>query len=230
MANPLQKGKNAMGTGTQFHPQTAKFAATVLQNLPQLSGPEMQYWVEHSKELQIRLQQAFTSNRDTAAATLGFLRRLGTIQLPERTNVFDPQQFFQVRQGLFVWDAFRERIVAAAWSTLLLPATEIASFDLVTRANDEAIQSELPDGHVFEDAGEFCACLAGMLECQKQGDAAGDLITTAYANIFYVRGVAGEVFAVNVYWDKGYREWLVNVYPLNADPWDAGRRVFSRSC
>ncbi len=38
-----------------LHRQTAKFAATCIENLPILSGERMQYWIGNSKKIQTRL-------------------------------------------------------------------------------------------------------------------------------------------------------------------------------
>lgn len=157
------------------------------------------------------------------------LRRASTAALPERTSVFDPDKFFQTQTGRYIWDYFRDRVVAAAKPVESLPAAEIASFDLVKNATDMQIQGELPEGHVFEDTSVFCAYLATMIE-RQEGGAAGDLLANGYANIFYVCGVAGEVFAVRAYWYAVRREWFVHAYFLGARQWRAGPRVFSRNC
>lgn len=57
MANPQQKGKNAMTT--QYHSQTAKFLATVAQNMPAVPASRMQYWIEHPEEVQKALARVF---------------------------------------------------------------------------------------------------------------------------------------------------------------------------
>lgn len=156
------------------------------------------------------------------------LRRAGTVILPKRTS-FDPQKFWQTRSGLYVWKEFHSCVAAAAKPVTSLPAREIASFDLIEYATNGQIWCELPQGYLFEDASEFSAHLAGMIE-RQEGGSDGDLITTGYMNIFYVRGVARRVFSVCVSWSTGSRRWGVSAYDLGDYPWHAGGRTFSRAC
>jgi hypothetical protein len=156
------------------------------------------------------------------------LGQAGTVQFPECTDAFDPRAFYQTRSGLYVWDEFCQRVVATAKPVASLPAMEGAYFDLIKDANDAAIRRELPAEHVFEDASEFCARLAGLLKRQA-GGVEGDLVANGYANIFCVRGVTGGVFAVSVYWFFDGRGWGVSAYQLVGGGWSAGCRAFSRN-
>ena len=162
--------------------------------------------------------------------TQKFLDEAKLVAVPDRSSTFDPHAFFQTREGcLYVWESYTNRILAAAKKTEALPAMEITSFDLIKNANDGEIRGELLKDHVFEDASEFCALLAGMIERQPNGKD-GDLLNTGYVNIFYVRGVRGGVFTVSVYWSADRRGWGVSAGPLGGDRWFAGYRVFSRNC
>ena len=109
-----------------------------------------------------------------------------------------------------------------------MPTRKAASFQLAQSANDAEIRAELPDGHVFEDASEFCASLAYLIECQPNGED-GDLLNNGYATICYVRGVNGAVFAADVYRSDFNRWWSVSAIPPDDDLWDARDRVLSRA-
>ncbi|MEK7650128.1 MAG: hypothetical protein AAB367_04210 [Patescibacteria group bacterium] len=157
------------------------------------------------------------------------LARVGEITLPARPDAFDPAAFYKTRESLYVWDGFRDRILPAARPVESLPAIKAISFDLAKPANDAEIRRELPEHHVFENAFAFSAYLAGMILRQPKGRA-GALLANGYANIFYVRGVNAEVFAVSVRWNSDGGEWCVRAYPRLDRRWVAGYRVFSSNC
>lgn len=154
-----------------------------------------------------------------------FLRPAGEITLPATQGV-DPNQYFQTRKGLYVWQEFSERIVSVATQTELSEIT-LQAFNLVKSANDTEIRSELPEDHVF-GAEELCGYLPELLARQPNGEE-DDLLTNSYANIFYVRGKSGAVFAVNVGWRSFFRSWDVGAFRLGDVRWDEGNRVVSRA-
>ena len=155
------------------------------------------------------------------------LRLYGKVDLPARPDHFDPQAFFKTGRGLYVWDDFVNRILSVARPTETLPQTTFESWSLLKNATDAQIRSELPADHIFEDASTFCAYLASMIG--QPGGAEGSLLNNGYANIFYVRGVAVEVFAVDVRWFAGARGWGVSAVSLGGRQWGAGGRAFSRT-
>ena len=66
-----------------------------------------------------------------------------------------------------------------------------------------------------------------LMEKQKNGED-GVLLNNGYANIFYIKDVAGVLHSVSVRWDGG--GWYVDAISV-VDPfrWFDGRRVFSRN-
>jgi len=154
------------------------------------------------------------------------LSSTSTITLPASKKRFNPDEYYQTREGLYVWEGFRNRIVPATSPIEQVPGMEIFSFDLDKSMNDAEIRAKLPKNHVFENASIFCAYLGGMIDRQPKGKE-GDLLSNGYANIFYVRGLNSELFAVNVLWDAVNREWDVNADSLDDDRWSAGIRAFS---
>ena len=157
-----------------------------------------------------------------------FLQKRDNIQFLEHKN-FNLKKFYKTRNGLYILECFIDRILSVAENIDTVPAVTGANFDLINPANDAEICSELPENHIFEDASVFCAYLAGLIEKQKGGES-GNLLNNGYANIFYVRGALGEVFAVCVRWYSGSRRWHVNAFSLASFRWSAGSRAFSSNC
>lgn len=140
-------------------------------------------------------------------------------------KLFNPAEYFRTRPGLYVWEGFTKQILSVA-APATAPNVKLREYNLPRNMTDAEIQAELGEGHVFTNASEFCATLAQMLDAQWSGEE-GDLLANGYANIFYVRGSAGEVFAVRVLWHADYREWRVHAYRLDGSRWFAGSRAFS---
>ena len=155
------------------------------------------------------------------------LRHVGAVSFPALRKNHDPREFFQNRDGLYVWNDFRNQILpVASPMKKRTPKAKISIFDLTVAMTDEEIETELGDAHIFEDTGIACAYLKEMLTRQKSGEE-GDLLVNGYANILYVRGVNSEVFAVHVHWDAASRGWHVHAFRLDDCHWCAGDRVLS---
>lgn len=137
--------------------------------------------------------------------------------------------FFKTRDGLWVSDEFRQRILAPA---LEMPETAPASvgepYDLPRNMTDAQILEKV--GHkVFENPRALLLTLARLID-EQWGGKEGNLLTNGYANLFYVRGRnekgESEVFAVDVDWDVGNGEWLVLACRLDDNAWPEGFRAF----
>ena len=85
----------------------------------------------------------------------------------------------------------------------------------------------MPQGHTYS-AGEFLYSAKRMVEVQS-GGINGRLLNNGYANIFYVVGKGGAVFAVYMRWYGGLRPWFFLCFPLFDGRWLGGRRAFSRN-
>lgn len=144
-------------------------------------------------------------------------------------KLFNPSDYFVIRPGLWVSDAFRKYILAAAKSATA-PTAKLEKYELPRYMSNAEIRAELGDGHVFEDASVFSATLAKMIDAQWDGKA-GALLNNSHTNVFYVRGRnekgESEVFAVRAYWDAVSQKWDVDAGRLDADLWFAGHRAFS---
>ena len=147
---------------------------------------------------------------------------------PAIADPVDPSEFFQTRNGLWVDLDFVRWVLLAAKKLEALPGFASRHYPLVSGANGGEIRGELPPDHVLE-ADEFCARAAEEIKRQWDNKAPGNLLNNSYANIFYVRGVGGEVFTVGVSWLSDDREWNVYAYRLDGYRWGAGNRVFPRN-
>ncbi len=158
-------------------------------------------------------------------ATTKRLRQITTVNLPANSESFTATNYFQSRDGLHVWDNFKYLILPATKPIEKTPAMEVAYSELLERSIDSQIRNELSESHVFKDATIFCSHLAGMIDSQFSGKE-GPLLTSGYANIFYVQ-VEVKVLAVDAYWNHDDRRWLVYTYEVDDYDWGVGDRVFS---
>ncbi|GEM_PF-3743236 len=141
--------------------------------------------------------------------------------------VFDPKSLTE-RKDIWLSPEFIDRILSVAEA--FQPTDDLPSpscFDVVEQANDSEIRPELPKDHVY-GASEFCYQLSKMTEAQPNG-VSGPLLNNGFANIFYVVGKGGGVFAVYVCWDDDHRQWSADCYRLGGLRWLAGYRAFSRN-
>ncbi len=140
-----------------------------------------------------------------------------------------PAQYYQTRAGLYVWDDFINRIVAAAKQVELKDTVKFPRYSLVRDASGDDIATaalKISRQTVFT-ASEFCPILAAMIEKQKSGGT-GDLLNDGRANLFLVEGVGGTVCIVSVRWGSGSARWGVHAWLLGSG-WDPGYRFFSRN-
>ncbi len=142
----------------------------------------------------------------------------------EATERHEPGTFWQTRSGLYVYDDFRTRVVAAATPTEAgATFKKLPRFKLGRNATGEELKTARPNG--IWTATDFCPWLAAKLAKQAKGED-GEFLTNGWANLFLVEGVGGEVFVVRVRWGVGL--WLVYAWPLGHG-WHDGRQFGSRN-
>ena len=136
---------------------------------------------------------------------------------------FDPHMFFTYKNDQVRMRAlhpFPSYVLRAAFPVSSGPAARLSVYELARSAYDREIVAELPQDHLVE-----LWQIAKLMRRQPQGED-GILFNNGYANIFYVNGVHGRVFAVSVRWYDD--EWRVLAWKLDEDArWGAGCRVFS---
>ena len=201
--------------------------AALEQVVPELDKDSGQLAIERGDELKADVEKATVnsfrriSKRYPIIGETRLLRPIAVVNAPARTKPFDTSEFYQNRPGLYVWDSFRERLDIE--NCELVPSAPerpyVASL-LKKDAYDRDIRRELPESHLstLED-------IAGFIEAQPEGKQ-GFLLNNGYANIFYVAGKNGEIFAVDVGWGSDDRVWFVGGWRLGGlGGWSAGYHV-----
>lgn len=153
------------------------------------------------------------------------LVRDGSFSAVTLSTQFDPGKFYQTKEGLYVWDDFKTRIVSAAEPVKAEVGFKKTTFWKFTQvATGQDLFAERPKD--VWSATDFCAWLSVKLTQQSNGQA-GELLNTGYANLFLVQGINGSVFVVDVDWYSIFRKWFVHTWSLG-DDWNAERRFVSK--
>lgn len=183
--------------------------------------------IARGDELKIAIEQATInalkqlSSRYPMLAETRLLKPVGKSTVPARTKPFNAAEFYQTGTGLFVYDTFAYHFDLSAKKTVdSAPERPYVASLLKANAYDTDIRKELPETYLstLED-------IAGLIEAQPGGKS-GLLLNNGYANIFYVEGKNGEVFAVSVNCGSGCRQWNVLDWELGeVGDWLVGRRV-----
>src|SRR3989344_7122529 len=139
------------------------------------------------------------------------------VKLTER---HDPDSFYQTRSGLWVYDGFRNMVVAKAQPTEAGTVFKLDHALLNKNMKDEQIEASLPKNHLFDES-VLCTIIAQMIAEQHKGKE-GKLLNKGYANLFYTSSCV-----VDVSWRADYRKWNVNTWERDDYEWGAGRQVFS---
>lgn len=138
------------------------------------------------------------------------LKPVAQATVPARTKPFSAAEFYQTGPGLYIWDSFRDRLDVEVRTVLeCTPARPYVASTLKADAYDKDIRKDLVDEHLstLED-------IAGLIVAQPKGKQ-GFLLNNGYANIFYVEGKEGVVFAVRVGWDSDNRLWHLRDWELD---------------
>jgi len=149
------------------------------------------------------------------------LKPVAQATVPARTKPFNAAEFYQTGTGLYIHGIFADRLDLNARQTVdSAPERPYVASLLKANAYAKDIRKELPETHLstLED-------IAGLIEAQPNGKS-GFLLNNGHANIFYVEGKNGEVFAVLVSWDSDGRYWFVCDWRLDEGGfWIAGIQV-----
>jgi hypothetical protein len=135
------------------------------------------------------------------------------------TEDHNPDEFFQTRPGLYVWNDFHSRMTIKARPSAKSTSFKVNSFKLTKDATDKQIETALPENHLFDET-TLCAVIATLVSKQPNGED-GTLLNNGYANLFYTRSCV-----VRVRWRSGSRLWRVGAWLRVDCGWGAGCRVF----
>ena len=226
MAQPITSGQDKQIV--RFVADAAESAAkSAVAQATFLDKDGAQLVIERGDALKVEIERATINalkklgSRYPVLAETTLLKPVAQATVPARTKPVSVAEFYQTGSGLYVYDTFAERLDVNARQVVdSAPERSYVASLLKANAYDKDIRKELPEDHLstLED-------IAGLIEAQPNGKS-GFLLNNGYANIFYVEGKNGEVFAVSVYWLSAYRGWLVYDWRLDeSGEWDAGCQV-----
>jgi hypothetical protein len=154
---------------------------------------------------------------------------LKVVRTPIAKAVFDSSEYFVTRPGLiYVWPEFASRILPAYPKAIPKRGLKGVDFvDLPRNMYDSEIITEYLGGE--EEARKHAFIpdqIAMAIDEQKNGES-GRMLNNGYANIFYMIGVNGVLFAVYVFWNSDDRWWYVIAFKLGeGGRWYVGNRIF----
>ena len=137
-----------------------------------------------------------------------------------------PLDFYQDRDGLWVWGDFQNRVATRA-GTIEVDTVINVDYHEITipaenGATDEQIETALGSKHLFDET-TVSALIAEMISAQE-GGRAGLLLNDGKVNLFYISGRV-----VLVSWLAGSSRWVVDTWGRDDDRWNRGPRVFRSS-
>ena len=226
MAQPITSGQEKQLV--RFVADAAESAAkSAVAQADFLDKDGAQLVIVRGDELKVAIERATLnilkqlSSRYPVLAETRLLKPVTQATVPARTKAFNAAAFYQTGPGLYVYDTFADRLDLGARQRVdSAPERPYVASLLKANAYDKDIRKELPETHLstLED-------IAGLIEAQPNGKP-GFLLSNGWANIFYVEGKNGEVFAVSVLWDSGSRHWSVRGWQLvGAGEWLADYQV-----
>ena len=226
MAQPITSGQDKQIV--RFVADAAESAAkSAVAQATFLDKEGAQQVIERGDALKAEIERATInalkqlSSRYPVLAETRLLKPVAKATVPARTKPFNAAEFYQTGLYVYVYDTFADRLDLSARQTVdSAPERPYVASLLKANAYDKDIRKELPENHLstLED-------IAGLIEAQRSGKS-GFLLNNGYANIFYVEGKNGEVFAVGVGWVSVSRQWLVGGWRLGEDgEWDADSQV-----
>jgi hypothetical protein len=127
---------------------------------------------------------------------------------------------------------FASLVLDRVYRPISLPSTTLTRRDVIKDSIDSELRPELEPKHIFTIE-EFLGYSLALIAQQAKGQN-GSLITTGYANIFYVV-VDKDVLSVGLDWSntRGFwkkSNWFFGISGLDdREGWQAGCAVFSRN-
>ena len=225
MAQPITSGQDKQIV--RFVADAAESAAkSAVAQATFLDKDGAQLVIERGDALKVEIERATINalkklgSRYPVLAETTLLKPVAQATVPARTKPVSVAEFYQTGSGLYVYDTFAERLDVNARQVVdSAPERSYVASLLKANAYDKDIRKELEDHlSTLED-------IAGLIEAQPGGKS-GFLLNNGYANIFYVEGKNGEVFAVGVRWFSDDRRWLVCGWELGeGGEWDADDQV-----
>lgn len=139
----------------------------------------------------------------------------------------EPEDFYQTREGLYVWPDFRDLVVAHACPSDAGAKFVVGVGKLGRDASDWDIEGVLSPEHLrvaqhLFDETTVCGLVAALLAQQWNGEC-GPLDATGKENLFYTMPCLARVSRVA---DAARAEWAISAWRRVGFHWEAGSRIF----
>ena len=153
---------------------------------------------------------------------INLLSKLGIVEVPAIENFVLTEEVIK-EANVYAWGSFREMFFRKQEQGVT--ANRLAIHSLGKNSLDSPIRKELGDNEEIT-----LAHFVHLLKQQSEGQD-GVLLTNGYANIAYIKGNNGNLWAVYAYWNSGNRYWSVHASSVGIpDDWRAGCQVISSDC
>jgi len=177
-----------------------------------LAGPDGPQWLEGLNRF-LRKENPWPKSQ--------LLKRLATVTTKAMGKFVAKDHFRPDNQNVtinHIDENFKSRFLGLTQEAI--GADAVVGYELTKDSLDQAIIAELGANHQTT-----VSHLWFLLTKQANGEN-GALLTNGRANIFYIRGISGNLWAVTVDWDG--RGWNVNAHSIDGLRWYAGVRFFCR--
>jgi len=218
--------------GTTNLGQFTQISAAVTKALPKaIDGIDPKLLIaalnKSGKKLEEGLVQLFNDLIADAGSTIKLLNYIGTISIPATTEPFVVEDYFVVNTDYkasakisYLGDNFKQWFFGKTQQSLT--EASVNYYELDKDSVDGPIIKELGGEQKAETT---LSEIFTLMKRQRNGED-GVLLTSGYANIFYVRGANGVLRAVSVGW--GGDGWDVRADSVeDPDRWGAGFQVFA---
>lgn len=159
---------------------------------------------------------------DAPKQAVAALEFVSVVVLPAVTMLMDPNEVFRNHSWLQVCGNFRNRVLPVLRPISSAPEASFVVSRLTKSVCDSVIRKELPKQHLIE-----WYRIISFIGKQPNGEDGMLLTTNDSGNIFYMRGIDGEIFNVRVKWNPHSKYWFVFGWELEERGyWHANDHVF----
>ena len=151
-----------------------------------------------------------------------YLGRATALQITPAVENFVARQFFTEHPELAVQRGFSDRILLAGMTQYTSNGSDLLVYSLKDTCTDRDVRNELPGNHLIE-----LWQITSVINQALQDRTVALLRDDGYANLFYVHGINGDVFVVDIGRPPSCRLWQVDAHRLDEHPrWRTGDHIF----
>jgi len=227
-----------------FNRQTAKFLAVLAENVPTLSGDEMQEWIQDPKELQ-KLLSGLSLSATPNGVSLSEIKGVGrsfedyscltgsvSFSALEKQPTINYRTNYPQDSRAFVYFTANAEKEYRNLEEGPVPRSCLTYDYFKGKISDSHIlKEEISDDSVYKGQ-EGCKIMwANIVRLLKEqvGGKAGHLLNNGKNNIFYYQEPENYFHYVCISWDASHNRWLVKLYRVCDILQRPGVRVFSNS-